>query len=209
MKRFLSPAFFAVAVVCFFLPFVSVSCNASALNDTFGAEGVEGVELPEGELEVKATGWEIVTNRPPDLDELGSSEALGGATEAAQQSDEDFPGRIFAILAIGAAVLGVGLSLLGGRRGSGAAVALGALGLLFLFLLRSSIQSRLGPAALFGVEVGYEPAYWAALGMFALAGGAGVYRLTSERPPLPEAPPGQPSEPPPGAAPPTEPPPPP
>lgn len=214
MRKALSPAFFALVVVCFFLPFVSVSCNAEAIGEQFGelGEGAGGeLDIPQGELEATATGWQIVTNSAPEPEGLeGLEEELG--TAAADTPEEDFPGRLFAILALGAAVLGIGLSFLRGRLGAALATVLGAAGLLFLFLLRNSIQSEIGPAEAFGFfEVSYKYGFWLALALFGLAAIAGGWRLGTERPaaaapPAPPAegpppPPEEPAPPPPGGPP--------
>ena len=47
MRRLLSPAFFVLAGLMFFLPFVAVSCNIGPLRDTLEAFAPEGEEVPQ------------------------------------------------------------------------------------------------------------------------------------------------------------------
>lgn len=220
MKRLLSPSFLALVVVAFFLPFISISCNTQGLQEGLGGlgelgEGLGGEELdiPQENLEVTATGLQIILN---DVDEPEGAGELGelGPTDPAGGSG-DFPGRIFAILAAAAALLGLGLAFLRDKMGAIAATVAGLAAALFLFLMKSSIDGEIGPAQALGFQVSYKLGYWLALLFAVAAGAAGIWRLASERAVVvapaagtPPPPIGTPPEgPPPTAPPPTEPPP--
>lgn len=208
MKKLLSPTFFALVVVAFFLPFVSVSCSTSGFQE--GLEGFgEGLGetgdlgVPQGDIEVTATGLQIILNdveEPAALGDLGSD--FGGEIQQADPASEDFPGRMFAILAAAAAILGLGLSFLRERLGAIAAIVLGLGSALFLFLMKSAIDGEIGPAQLLGFQVSYKYGYWLALLFGFAAGIAGIWRLVSMRtvvvpPAAGEAPPPEPGTPPP------------
>ena len=205
MKRLFSPAFLALAAICFFLPFVSISCNASALQEGLGGLPVPGPtpipDLPTGEVEiVSATGWEIVSGAEVEpSEEFADLAELGG--EVTPSESEEFPGRIYAILAFAIAILGVGVSFLRDRIGAISALVAGILGVLFLFLLRTSISSDFGQAGLVGFEVSFELGWWLSLLFFVAAAAFAGWAIASTRtPPEYAAPP--PPVPPPGGAPP-------
>jgi len=211
MKRLFSPAFLALAAICFFLPFVSISCNASAL------EGLGGLpqagpspipDLPTGEVEiVSATGWEIVSGADIEPSgEFADLAELGG--EVTPSETEEFPGRIYAILAFAIAILGVGVSFLRDRIGAISALVAGILGALFLFLLRTSITGEFGQASLVGFEVNFELGWWLALLFFVAAAAFAGWAMMADRRPVDYAAPPTPTMPPPPATPAGEPPPP-
>lgn len=217
MTRLLSPAFLVLAAICFFLPFVSVSCNTAALQQGFGdlpqAAPSPIPDLPTGDVEiVSATGWEIVAGADVEpSEEFAGLAELGG--EVAPTQSEDFPGRIYAILAFAVGIVGVGVSFLRDRVGAISALVAGILGALFLFLLRSSITSDFGQAGLVGFQVSFEIGWWLALVLFIGAAAFGGWALAKARrttdfaaPPPPATPPGGAPAPPPTA--PQEPPPP-
>lgn len=202
MKRFLSPAFFLLAGGCFFLPFVSISCNPEQISQQFGEEFTPTEGVPEGKFEITITGLNIVLNTEPKaegLEDLQQSfEDFGSGVSDASPTDA-FPGRVFGIAALAAAVLGVILSFLGRRLGAIVSLALGLGGAIFLFIMKSQLDSQIGPAAFVGFEVNYKYGYWLALGLFVAAALVGLLRVATER--------GHPSMTPPPLPPPAEPPP--
>lgn len=184
MKKLFSPAFLALAAVCFLLPFVSISCNASALQDLGGLPqtGPSPIpDLPTGEVEiVSATGWEIVSGAEIEPSgEFADLAELGG--EVTPSESDEFPGRIYAILAFAVAILGVGVSFLRARIGAVSALVAGILGALFLFLLRTSITSDFGQAGLVGFEVTFELGWWLALLLFVAAAAFAGWAMASTR----------------------------
>lgn len=191
MKKFLSPAFFVLAIICFFLPFVSVSCNPAAVQE--GLEGLGDSPVPGptdapfpgggfpgggGEVELfSVTGFDIVIGS--DIDVSGPLGGLGGAqpTEDAGSAG-DFEGRFYVILALAAAVLGLGLSFLREKLGSAMATVMGVAGLAFLLLFRMAFSPDLGAqadAAAGALSVNWKIGWWLALVAFVLAAAAGVW----------------------------------
>lgn len=216
MKRAVSPAFFVLAALAFFLPFFTVQCAGGGLP-----------ELPdvglgeEAELETTVTGFELVTSQ---AEEQLSEPAPAPAPTPTLPGLEDVPGagetetqvelgtvQILAIAAVAAAVLGIFLSLLAGRTGGAIALGLGAVGVVLLFLVRMQFQN-----AVFGdleaearqfIEVQTEYGYWLALVLMLLAAIWGVVLLLTGTRAAEPAPYQAPPEEPPPAPPPPEPPP--
>ncbi len=212
MKRFLSSPFFLVALIAFFLPFFAVTCQGQNLGDLGSLPGV-GAEAAEAEDALEATGVELVTGEAeedltetegvdPTIPEVPGIPGIGpspGATPAIPSDPTAGEGpdlgmaQIWAIAAAALALLGIFLSLLGGRAGGAVGLVLGAGGAGLLFLLKSeftdAVLAGLGSDA--GGELGgqfgaqlenifeVEPrlGFWLAMAGFGLAAVTGLVRL--------------------------------
>jgi len=211
MKRFLSPAMFAVVVICFLLPFISISCDASALQNPFGGTEspiagptpIPGFPGGGGEVELTtATGFDIVFGSSAEIEGLGGLGALGGQTTQ-QGSWADLDGRFYVIIALVAAVVGLGLSLLRGRIGALGAAAMGiaVAALLFIFRLTASPnldQAQAGGPGADAVSLNFKIGWWLALifGVLAAATGLWLAMTGDDRPVAGElGPPGEPTPP--------------
>lgn len=181
MRKALSPALFAVVVMCFFLPFFTVACSAGDLGQLGEQLGGE-FDLPASEeLEQTVTGWDLV---------------IGNTEQAAEQTAEEAPvdaetgggPDVYAVVAFAAAALGIGLSFLRRPLGPILAVGLGLLGAIFLFLLKSRLDGQIPAQARAFIEVRAEYGFWLALLFFLGAAGWGVFRLVTDREPAPAAP---------------------
>lgn len=154
----LRPTVFGVALVCFFLPFMTVSCRGQ------GVATATGLQL--------VTGFTI---------EDGGSSGRGQSTQ--RQGSEPL-----AVLAFLAVLGGLGLSFLRSRAGAiGAAIA-GAVCAFALFRLRAKIDAQLleEGAGLFRVEY-HIPFYLTLLLCFA-AVGFNIYLLRTADESLGESP---------------------
>ena len=183
MKRVFSPMFFVLAAAAFFLPFVTVSCNADALSGfTEGLGDLGGDttgQIPKGNVDiVKATGWQIVTDSPDVNDELPSS----GATQTADTGDLGTV-QPFAIAAFALEVLGIFLSLLRGKTGSALAIAFGVGGAVALFLMKQKFEVGSGQAAALGLDISWKAGFWSSLGLLTAAGVTGLVTMLTTRGP--------------------------
>lgn len=191
-KRFLSPPFFLIALLCFFLPFFAVTCS--------GLGGFPGAE--EAEQATEVSGLELVTGAAEDnlADTSDVRPDLGGLLPAAGPTPTPLPleppdvgvpqgqeidlglSQIWAIAAAAVALLGIFLSLLAGRAGGVVALILGAAGAVLLFLLATEFKSSIvdvaggGQAESF-LKVEKKIGYLIALGAFIVAAVTGLIRL--------------------------------
>jgi hypothetical protein len=220
MKRFLSSPFFLLAGLCFFLPFVTISCASDlgeqftqGLGEAFGEQA--GAQLQQEELEETLTGIDIVLGETaePDVADtpIPGPTPIAPTTPPAEAGDNS---QIWAIIALAAAGLGIFLSLLPGSVGPILAIILGVAGAIATFLIKVEIDGTIPAQAAAFIDVKYEIGYWAALILFVVAAVTGLLRLfMRDRPsygPPPPAAAGTTSgfgPPPPGAPPPSTPPP--
>jgi len=176
--RYVPPALYLVAILCFFLPFVTVSCAS--------------VQIAE------VTGFDLLLNKdietPPGLEDL----VPGGTTPSdvsVQEIFRDDP-RPFAIAAAAAAVLALGLAFVPRRPVRVTGLILGVATAALVFSLRfrfhmdvpSAEDLPQGTPDIFGgvnpITVTYGLGYWGAM-LLALAA-AGVQFWLVLRPPAGE-----------------------
>jgi hypothetical protein len=238
MKRFLSSPFFLIALIAFAFPFFTVQCAQEGFGDLAGQLGEQfGGEVTQEELQQTVTGLDLITGEAEETLAESDTEdtpvpgptpttlpGLPGDQAGAVEPDLGLV-KILAIAAAAVALLGIFLSLLGGRTGGLVALILGAIGAILVFLLPGQFESGLfgGQAGqLRGfIEVKNEWGYWLALAGFVIAAITGLLRLLMREGPRPMPtgpPPGAgttsgfgppPAAPPPAAPPPAQPPPPP
>ena len=202
MKRFLSSPFFLIALLCFFLPFFAVTCNAAAgIPDIPGLGGaaqetsteVTGVQLLTGqaEEELAAPGGDAGGESPGGFPFPGPSPSVAAPGTPTDSPTPDLGGaQLMAIIVAALALLGIVLSLLAGRVGGILALVLGAAGGGVLFLLASEfkgavLESAGGAQAETFIKIENRLGFWVTLGAFIVAALTGLVRiLLPDRPSL-------------------------
>lgn len=160
--RAVQPGLFGLAALCFLLPFAPVSCSSDQ------PPGVLGSEIGSGEedLEVELQGYELAFGSVFD----DVSEELREAF-AAEYGDLRVAAEPFALIALGAALGGTGLSLFApaaGRAGAGLAAGLAGAGA--LVVLGVAPVNRV-----FGAfRLTLRPGYWVCLVLFLAAAAVAV-----------------------------------
>jgi hypothetical protein len=166
----ISGSMFGLVVVCFQLPFVTLSCANEQTRRELAFQGDGKATL---------SGIELVTGsqtRP----EFGDS-----TTEPRLPSDPDFrvPPEPFAVLALVLAIVGVGTVFLRRERSRNSeACAVAVAGAVSLLLLALSPTLRV----LGFVEIKVEIGYWLAMLGFAAAAGWHAALVARSSPPAPE-----------------------
>ncbi len=137
--RSVSLGLFVLILLCFMLPFARISCGEAQV--------------------VKATGYEVAFGKtiPAQTDSTGGRPRWN---ERAAEVD------VVAIACLIAAVVGLGLSLVRGRRGAIARVILSYHGFLLLLALWGELAYRVRQN---GAQLQMLAGYWAALALFVVA----------------------------------------
>ncbi len=156
-NKFVSPSLFLLAALCFFLPFVSFTCQGQKIATVTGMELVTGTKIQKFEMEKFDTGQ---TN--PDLDK-----------------QRDVNSEPLAIAAFIFALSGIIVSLIT-RYSRMLSLIAGALGALMLLFLRSSIGGEVtGDFDFKIIEVSYEWGYYLSLILLIAAFALNLYLVIS------------------------------
>lgn len=183
-----SPIVFAIAAICFVLPFVSFSCSGQRYATLSGLDLVRGakVTVDQDALEGFTDG----------LDEaFGTSSDQESASTTESQSEDTDP-EIWAIIALAAALIGIVIGLVTKNRvrtiGSLAAAAVGILSLAILHSVLSG-EFDIPKEAQGIVAFEYRFGYWLVVLLFAVLAASHGLALRAPRSSLyPSAdPPGQ------------------
>lgn len=156
--RFISPALFLLVSLCFFLPFVSFTCQGQKIATVTGMELVTGTKIEKFEME----------KFNPQTDD----------SELAKQNELD--SEPMAIAAFIFAILGIVVSLIS-RYSKILSIISAALGILMLLFLRSSLGKQItGEFDFRIVEISYEWGYYLAIIIFAAVFGLNLYEKIAE-----------------------------
>lgn len=167
-----STAAFAVGILLFLLPFMEIRCNSMKLMS------VTGVEL--------ATGFKV--NMGNDNSVVGNLQNLSNNNSAVQQSNNK-EGNIFAMIALGAGLLGLLLCLLKAKTAGAGAMLMGIVGAVSLIILAIDINGQVdkemkmpdndlsGQGAIIAVSM--APAFYITVVLFIAAAWFGFKRLKS------------------------------
>lgn len=157
-NKFISPALFLLVALCFFLPFVSFTCQGQKLATISGMELVTGTRIEKFEMEKTDS-----QQTDPDLDE-----------------DRNVNSEPLAVAAFIFSLAGILISLIPSYSKI-LSVIVGILGALMLLFLRSSIGGEIpGNSDLKILEVSYEWGYYLALIIFTAAFALNLYWMISE-----------------------------
>jgi hypothetical protein len=140
-KRTLIPTSFALVIIFFFLNFFVIKCSNQKIDSVTGINLVTGTSLK-------------------------SNDMFSGA----QTAGEKIPSSIWAIIAFGAAIIGLGAFLIREKRedliGTGAATV----GFISLVILQLAIRNAIEQKAQGQIEVSTQFGYWGALLAMGVAG---------------------------------------
>ena len=150
VKKF-SPAIFGVALICFFLPFISASCSGQKL--------------------VTLTGIQLVTGMTVER-----PESLWG-----QRQTERVNGEPLAIIAFISVLCGLGLSFIKGRKGLIMPTIMGAVGAVCLLALKSKVDSEILRQGEGMIQVEYGAGFWLAFLSLICAVGVNIFLVSQSK----------------------------
>lgn len=170
-----SPFMFLVIGLCFFLPFVSISCSGQDIATLSGVQLVTGAEI------------EVNQELNAQLEETFGTEGQEVPTET-----EETDPSIWAIVTLAAAVVGVIVGfVMKGRTRTIASLAAAVVGLVGLIALRVDLQGDVSEAEGL-VTIKYRIGYWLVALLFAVlafAHGTFLRRPSQTGPPATGPPP--------------------
>lgn len=161
------PAFFVIIIICFFLPFVRITCNNQEVAT------MTGFKL--------ATGGEIKLKGPQLPDSLSEGKVEGSMEFKQETGQDDRNPEIFAILTLACAVIGLIISILMMKKKSIIPAVIGIVGFVMLLLLKFDMDGDMSEEGQGMIILEYMYGYWIAFICFILAALAGVAGYFSGR----------------------------
>lgn len=140
----LSPALFGLIIICFFLPFVNLSCS--------------------GQTIMSLSGFQLMTGA-----DMKPNNNMFGGMEFSDQNvskEEKIDPQPMAILAFIAAIAGLALSFLKKKSTAITAAIFSGLGFVFLILLKISMDSDADISGQYIITLEYKFGYWLSLALF-------------------------------------------
>lgn len=148
-RRSLIPILFAVVIIFFFFNFFTVSCGGQKVSSITGINLVTGTELKDHDL-------------------FSGKETKG----------EKIPSSMWAIIAFGAAIIGLGAFLIKEKNESLIGTGAGAIGFGSLLILQFAIKDAIEKKAEGSpIQTDFEFAYWGALIAMGIAGFISYLRM--------------------------------
>jgi hypothetical protein len=151
-RRPLIPLLFAVTILFFFFNFFTISCGGEKIGSITGINLVTGSEF-----------------KSPDI--LTGKEKKG----------QEVPVNGWAVVALAAAVVGLGTYLIKNKREALLGAGAGAVGFGALLILQFAIRNSIEGGSEKGIQVDFQFAYWGALIAMALAGILSYLRIHMNR----------------------------
>lgn len=146
LKKF-SPAFYAVIILLFFLPFVNLSCGGQKITSVTGFQLVTGTEISSGMM---------------------GENMFGGMNNNSEENKKEVEPQAMALLALFAAIAGLILSLMKKKPLNLINLIISVLGVIFLIILKFNLE---GNAKLDGqgmITLDFQFAYWLSVLIFIL-----------------------------------------
>ncbi|QER41756.1 hypothetical protein F1847_02940 [Thermodesulfobacterium sp. TA1] len=157
MTKKISPALFGIVILCFFLPWFSVSCQGQKIITVTGIQLVTGTTIEEPKMPL----------------ELGVNQ---------KNEKRKIEGEPIAILILLAAIAGLGLNfLLKGKRRAVGSVAVGGAGISLLLILKLKLDKNIMKETGGMLQLNSEIGFFLTALLFIFAIGVNIYSLIQER----------------------------
>jgi hypothetical protein len=143
----ISPALFGLTLLCFFLPFVKLSCQRQEL--------------------VSLTGTQLATGKSIEKTRFSRG----------NNRQEEIPPEPLAIIALLSSVVGLGTSLIKSKKTAIAPASAGTIGFIVLLMLKYKIDDAILKQGQGFILVSYGLGFWLAILLFASATALSIYSL--------------------------------
>ena len=159
--RLATPAGFGIALICFVLPFASLSCQGKEIATLSGLDLAFGKSLDASVLPASPSDAAAFQEKSKEEQAAAMLQVMGTAQAHAIGSNP------WAIAAALCALAGIGAALLGGRTAGPVPAGLAGLGALMLLAAKSRVEGQVsGPTMGMG-QVTWEAGFWLCLTVFA------------------------------------------
>lgn len=148
LKKF-SPAIFGLIILCFFFPFVNLSCS--------------------GQTVISLTGFQLITGAEYSEKNMLGQDMFGEMNNAEVKEEKEIEAQPLALFAFLTAFAGLAVSFIRKKITALLSLVISVLGAVFLILLKINID---GDAQINGqgvIELEYQAGYWLTLLLFIIA----------------------------------------
>jgi hypothetical protein len=136
VKRKISSSIFGLILVCFFLPFMTVSCQSQKIYSFTGTQLVTGTSIEQ-------------------------KNSFGGSSTKQQVNGEPL-----AFLALACSIAGVGVGLSNWKKGPKVSIGIAIAGVILMLLLKSKVDTDVFSQGRGMIQVDYDLGFWGGLLLF-------------------------------------------
>lgn len=155
--RLATRGLFGIALICFVLPFATVSCQGKPIATLSGIDVAFGASLDASALPVTPGEAVDFQTLPKEQQEAAMTQLIGSAQAQAIGSSP------WAIAAIAVAIAGLGAALFAGHAAGPVPAALAGAGAVLLFLMKARVENQVsGPTMGMG-QVEWNAGFWLCL----------------------------------------------
>lgn len=159
IRRVISPGLFGLIILCFFLPWVNISCQNYKIASISGIQFVTGTTLEQPKMFDQQFGTQNIPPTKPT-------------------KEEKIKPQLYVILALICVIAGIVLSFVKGKLGALTTSIAGAVGFIFVILQKFKLENELVKQSQGLIQVDYLLGFYLTLILFLFAVAINVYSLT-------------------------------
>lgn len=176
--RLATPASFGIALICFVLPFATLSCQGKQIATLTGYELAFGKTLDASALPMNPSDAAAFQEKSKEEQEAAMLQVMGAAQAQAIGSNP------WAIAAALCAAIGLGAAVLGGRTAGAVPAGLAGMGTILLFVAKARVEGQVaGPTMGMG-QVSWNAGFWLCLASLAANAAFNAYLATTQPEPV-------------------------
>jgi hypothetical protein len=142
----ISPAFYGVIILLFFLPFVNLSCS--------------------GQTIMSLSGYQLITGAEYSGQNMFGQDMSGGINNAKTKEKREIDAQPLALFALLAAIVGLAVSFIRKKFTALLNLIISGLGAIFLILLKFNMDSDVKLSGQGVITLDYQAGYWLTILIF-------------------------------------------
>lgn len=158
IRKIISPALFGFIIICFFLPWVNISCQNYKIASISGMQFVTGTKLEDPQIFQQQFGMQNFPKK--------------------SSKNEGINPQLYVILALVCVIAGLVLSFVKGKIGSITTIIAGSLGFIFVLLQKFKLDDELVRKSQGLIQIDYLLGFYLTLILFLSTIAVNIYALT-------------------------------
>ncbi|MBE9031319.1 hypothetical protein IQ266_16410 [filamentous cyanobacterium LEGE 11480] len=165
-----SPSIFALIIICFFLPFTTVSCQNAKIATLSGFQVATGADVEQ------TSGLASSLGNMKELQDLSKEVSKAANVEVPKPKAQKIKGNPIAGVVLAMAFAGIAMSFVAIRQKAMIEAAIAGVGAVMMFILKLTIDGEITKQGGGMFQVDYEIGYWLTMILFIGAIGVNGYR---------------------------------